>query len=279
MHIFHLSVVLAAGLGLAACAGKAPREAEIRASAAATALSVVKEGSGLDLRLARATRSAGDLNSAANLYRDVLSRDPGNPEIAIELADVLIDSGLAEQAVDLLKGINADPASAKGSGDIFVGIERGMGRAYLAMQKPDAALEHFIKARDRNPQEPRSLVDCGVALDLLRRHAEAQDSYRAAIRVAPHEMAARNDLALSLALTQHYDAALEIILPVARLASATPQMRQNLALIYGLKGDSDTADALSLVDLDRVETSSNMKLFSALRSGLAGPQGGSGTTP
>jgi Flp pilus assembly protein TadD len=91
-------------------------------------------------------------------------------------------------------------------------------------------------------------------------------------------MAARNDLALSLALTQQYDAALETILPVARLASATPQIRQNLALIYGLKGDSDTADALSLIDLDRIETSSNMKLFSALRSGLAG-EARSGTTP
>jgi Flp pilus assembly protein TadD len=279
MHTVPLSLAVAAGLGLAACAGKTPREVEIRASATATALSVVKEGGSLDLRLARATRSAGDLNSAANLYREAMSRDRGNPEIAIELSDVLIDSGQPEQALDLLKGVEADPATAKGSGDVFVAIERGMGRAYLAMQRPDAALDHFIKARDKNPEEPRSLVDCGVALDLLRRHAEAQESYRAAIRIAPHELAARNDLALSLALTQQYDAALEIILPVARLASATPQIRQNLALIYGLKGDSDTADALSLVDLGRIETSSNMKLFSALRGSLAGPDGGSGTTP
>jgi Flp pilus assembly protein TadD len=260
-------LVAAVAFGLAACAGTAPREgAEFHGSAVASALSAIDDGAGLDLRLARATRNAGDLESAANLYREAMARNPGNPQIAIELGAVLIDSGQPEQAIDLF----ATVSGAAERPDISIRAERGIGRAYLVMQNAQAALDHFILARDKAAQDPRSLVDCGVALDLLRRHAEAQESYRAALQVAPHDTGARNDLALSLALTRQYDAALEIIVPVARSAAATPQIRQNLALIYGLKGDGNAADAISRVDLDPVATSSNVKLFSALRDGFAG---------
>jgi Flp pilus assembly protein TadD len=269
-----LSLAAIVALGLAGCARTAPREAaEFHGSPVAAALTAVDDGAGLDLRLARATRNAGDLESAANLYREAMARNPGNLQIAIELGEVLIDSGQPEQAIDLFDGANGDKARP----DVSIRAERGIGRAYLLMQNAQAALDHFILARDKAPKDPRTLVDCGVALDLLRQHEAAQESYRAALRAAPHDPGARNDLALSLALTQHYDAALEIIVPVARSASATPQIRQNLALIYGLKGDGSAADAVSRVDLDAVATSSNVKLFSALRDGLArsGPADGS----
>jgi Flp pilus assembly protein TadD len=261
-------LVAAVALGLAGCAGTAPREAaKFHGSPVAAALTAVDDGAGLDLRLARATRNAGDLASAADLYREAMSRNPGNPQIAIELGDVLVDSGQPEQAIDLFGTVGAD----KDRPDIAIHAERGIGRAQLVMQNAQAALDHFILARDKAPQDPRTLVDCGVALDLLQRHAEAQASYRAALQVAPRDAGARSDLALSLALTQHYDAALEIILPVARSALATPQIRQNLALIYGLKGDGHAAGALSRVDLDAGATRSNLTLFSALHDGLAGP--------
>ena len=266
-HSLRVPLVVLVPFGIAGCAATAPREAaEFHGSPVVAALTAVDDGAGLDLRLARATRNAGDLDSAANLYREAMARNPGNPQIAIELGDVLIDSGQPEQAIDLLGGVSGD----KGRPDISIRAERGIGRAYLVMQDAQAALVHFILARDKAPQDPHSLVDCGVALDLLRRHAEAQESYRAALHGAPRDTGARNDLALSLALTQQYDAALEIIVPIARSASATPQIRQNLALIYGLKGDGNAADALSRVDLDAAATSSNVKLFSALREGLAG---------
>lgn len=267
-------LVVIVAFGIAGCAATAPREdGEFHGSPVAAALTAVDDGAGLDLRLARATRNAGDLESAASLYREAMARNPGNPQIALELGDVLIDSGQPEQAIDLFGSVNGD----KGHPDISLRAERGIGRAYLVMQDAQAALDHFVLARDKAPQDPSTLVDCGVALDLLRRHADAQESYRAALHAAPRDTGARNDLALSLALTQQYDAALEVIVPIARSAAATPQIRQNLALIYGLKGDGKAADALSRVDLDAVATSSNVKLFSALRDGLtgSGPANGS----
>ena len=272
-HSLRVPLAAVVALGLAACAGTAPRQTEFHGSPVAAALTAIDDGAGLDLRLARATRNAGDLASAANLYREAMTRNPGNPQIAIELGDVLIDSGQPEQAIDLFGTISGDKARP----DIDIHAERGIGRAYLVMQNAQAALDHFVVARGKAPQDPRTLVDCGVALDLLRRHAEAQESYRAALRVAAHDTGARNDLALSLALTQHYDAALEVIVPVARSASATPQIRQNLALIYGLKGDGNAADALSRVDLDAAATNSNVKLFAALRAGLADSEPANGS--
>jgi Flp pilus assembly protein TadD len=56
------------------------------------------------------------------------------------------------------------------------------------------------------------------------------------------------------------------MVPIARAPSATPRLRQNLALIYGLKGDLNAARALSRVDLDAKSTDENLKFFAMVRS-------------
>ena len=80
-------------------------------------------------------------------------------------------------------------------------------------------------------------------------------------------MPARNNLALSLALTGHFADALDIMTPLARSTTATARIRQNLALIYGLKGDNERATAMSRMDLDQQTTEANLKFFSFVRSG------------
>lgn len=265
------SLALAMGLGLAACSTAAPPNMGPGGSDVARAANAADGGVGMDLRLARATRNAGDLNSAATLYREALARTPDNPQISVELGEILIAGGKPDDAIDLLGQLSAKQAGNK---NIVVRAERDIGRAYLSTEKPDAALEHFTRARDTAPKDAAALVDCGVALDLLKRHAEAQESYHAALQIEPRNKAAQNDLALSLALTQHYDEAIDLILPLARSADASPRIRQNLALIYGLKGDSAAAGALSHVDLNAAAADANLKLFSALRGAAAG--GGTG---
>ena len=77
--------------------------------------------------------------------------------------------------------------------------------------------------------------------------------------------AGRSDLALSLAMTGNYDEALEILEPIARSADASPQDRQNLAFIYGLKGDRQAALTLSRVDLPEAVAQANVKYFETAR--------------
>jgi Flp pilus assembly protein TadD len=53
--------------------------------------------------------------------------------------------------------------------------------------------------------------------------------------------------------------------PIARSTNASPQARQNLALIYGLMGDENRAAALSRTDLDESVTRSNLSFFAFVR--------------
>jgi Flp pilus assembly protein TadD len=96
---------------------------------------------------------------------------------------------------------------------------------------------------------------------------QAQESYRAVLASAPRDVAARNDLALSLALTGQFAEAEDIMTSMARSSTATPQIRQNLALIYGLAGDATHAGAMSRMDLDTPTTEGNLRFFELARSG------------
>lgn len=211
------------------------------------------------LRLARAARAAGDYASAVNLYRTLLPSS-ADPLMRIELGDTLLDAGSIDDAIQTYKGVPAgSPAQ--------LGAALGLERAYLALNDVPEAVRQADRAHALAPDDKRVLIDRGVALDLAGRHAEAQDSYRAALAKAPGERPARVDLALSLALTKKYDQAAEIVKPIAVSTTATPRERQILALIYGLMGNEREARQWSLRDLDVGTTAENMRFYDYVRDG------------
>ncbi len=58
--------------------------------------------------------------------------------------------------------------------------------------------------------------------------------------------------------------------PIARAPNATPRLRQNLALIYGLKGDDAAARALSRIDLSKAQADGNLNFFDLVRARTTG---------
>ena len=236
--------VLLALAGLAGCAGT-PRGG-----------SAAREGSS-NLRLARATRQSGDLASAIQIYRAIVAIKPVAPGVQVELGDVLLQSGAPDDAIDAYSQVTKGPARL----DALLGTTR----CYLALDDAATALTFADQAQVAAPHDARMLVDRGVALDTLQRHAEAQASYRAALVASPRRVSARNDLALSLALTGHYDEAIGLIAPLARSIDATPQVRANLAVVYGLAGNTDGAASVSRMDLDDSGTQANLAFLASVR--------------
>jgi Flp pilus assembly protein TadD len=145
--------------------------------------------------------------------------------------------------------------------------ELGLAHTQLALHKPDAALDFLDRAGKIAPHDPRVLIGRGVALDYLGRHTEAQSDYRTVLKEAPEHVAARNNLALSLALAGDFPQAIDIMTQLMRSTAVTPRIRQNLALIYGLKGDTQQSAAISRLDLDEKDTEENLRLFGMLRNG------------
>jgi Flp pilus assembly protein TadD len=249
-------IFVAAMLSLAGCSGIRPATLGPTANESGTQVPPIDSSSAL--RLARATRQAGDIASALQLYRNIVATTSADPEILVEFGDVQLQAGSPDDAIDTYSRVGAR-SSAR------LGALLGLTRAYLDLGDPTKALGFADEAQGIAPQDARVLVDRGVALDTLKRHADAQACYRAVLVTAPRHVAARNNLALSLALTGHYDEAIALMAPLVRSTTATPKERENMAVIYGLMGDADRAALLSRVDLDAGTTEANLAFLAAVR--------------
>lgn len=258
-------VFVVAALAVSGCTNSGPFAAAEQALSPAAQAQAMQEEFGPAVRLARASRRAGDYASAVNLYRNAVAAGASDPSLLVELGDTLVDAGSPDDSIDTYWKVLGLPKVDPKSGARLAAI-RGLGRAYLQLGQADTALEHWNQAVELAPGDGAALVGKGVALDTLGRHIEAQAIYRAVLTDAPHDVPARNDLALSLAMSGHFDDALEIMMPMVRASTSTAQLRQNLALIYGLKGDKDHATSVSRMDLDQQTTEANLRFYDFVRT-------------
>jgi Flp pilus assembly protein TadD len=109
------------------------------------------------------------------------------------------------------------------------------------------------------------LLLIGVADDFIGQHAHAQNRYRQGLRIAPTDRSLTTNLALSLALSERFGEAVDVLRPVALAPNATPHERQTLALIYGLKGDAKMARELARRDFDAAAADHNLAFYDTLR--------------
>ena len=66
-------------------------------------------------------------------------------------------------------------------------------------------------------------------------------------------------------MSEKFDEAISRLRPLAVRAGATPQERQTLALIYGLKGDQKSALQMARMDLDPAAVEHNLAFYDTLR--------------
>jgi Flp pilus assembly protein TadD len=210
------------------------------------------------MHIAAASRTAGDYGNAINLYRHAATMQPGNPEPLVMIGDTLADMGKVDEAIINFKAaVKLDPRSAGGL--------RGLAKAYLKTGRPDLAGSPLAAAYQYTPNDPKLLLLIGVADDFIGQHADAQARYQQGLRLAPGDRALTLDLALSLALSEKYVAAIGLLQPIADGSGSSPQERQTLALIYGLKGDDQAARNIARHDLDPAAVDHNIALYETLR--------------
>ncbi|MBV9554442.1 MAG: tetratricopeptide repeat protein [Alphaproteobacteria bacterium] len=210
------------------------------------------------MHIASASRIAGDYGNAVSLYRHAASMQPNNPEPLIALGDTLLDMRNPDEAITNYNAALKLAPTAPGA-------LRGLAKAYLRTGRPDLAGSPLALAYQGTPDDPKLLLLIGVADDFIGQHAEAQIRYQQGLQLAPGDRSLTLDLALSLALSEKYDGAVALLRPLAYSPGATPQERQTLALIYGLKGDERAARDIARRDLDPAAVDHNIALYDTLR--------------
>ena len=210
------------------------------------------------MRIAAAARGGGDLVNALGVYRRAAEVAPLNPAHLVGAGDVLLEMGSVNEAIvnynnALFRDQQCQPALV------------GLARAFLKSGKPALALDPLGKAYALSPDDPKVLLLFGVAKDISGEHSEAQAWYRRGLAAAPSDPALTANLALSLALSGDYPASIATLQPLALAPGGSPQERQTLALIFGLKGNVAEAARINRIDLDDASVEHNLAYYATLR--------------
>ena len=209
------------------------------------------------MRIADTARQSGDLAQAAGLYSRAAQMEPKNIKPLLELGSVYGQMHLPRQAAEAWQAaVSIDPRNATAL--------RGLANAELESGDPTAAIRNIRAAQAIQPGW-RNDNSLGVAYDMLSDHATAQAAYRDGLALAPGNLQLTNNLGLSLALSGDFAHALPLLEATAKDPAATPRMRQNLALAYGLSGNDEKAAEIAKLDLDAAAVQENLGYYEFLR--------------
>lgn len=210
-----------------------------------------------------AARSLGRYEEAEAAYAKAATLSKGPVRAHLELAGIYRRKSDHEAAQRILgQAYNLNPHNTE--------VAKGYAQSLLLAGNAEQAADITARALRDTPEDVRLLNLRGVALDRMGRHAEAQRLYIQAMTHAntaeDREMTANNH-ALSLVASRDYDAAIRIVethVPDARGRTAS---RQLLALIHGVKGDTDKAYEFGLRDLSLKQVNENLRFYNQLREG------------
>ncbi len=205
------------------------------------------------MRVADGTRARGDAATAIGLYRGMHEMRPKDPVPLARLGSTLLEVKASGEAAEAYRAALAlapeDPE-----------LHRGLAVALLSLGQPEPAIVEIEAAIAQRRDDPRLFSTLGVAHDL------AQDDYQNGLRLAPQSAGLRNNYALSLALSGDYGAAATMLAELARDPKAPTRYRLNLALIYGLAGNTKGAEAVARTTLDEEAVRDNLAYYAMLRA-------------
>jgi len=185
--------------------------------------------------------------------------NPNDADAAIAYARALRATDQRAQAVAVLEQATIrNPHSMPLLGEY--------GRALAEAGQYKQALDTLDRAHTPDNPDWRILNVQGAVLDQMGRHADAQRHYAAALKIVPDEASVLSNLGLSYLLTKDLKNAEATLRRAVAQPNAGPKVRQNLALVVGLRGRFEEAEKIASADLPESEAAANV---SYLRQMLA----------
>jgi cytochrome c-type biogenesis protein CcmH/NrfG len=99
--------------------------------------------------------SATPTDAQVQALHDLISREPGNAKVQIDLGNVLYDAGRYQEAIGhYQKALELDPKN--------VSVSTDLGTALWYSGRPDDALRQFEKSLAIEPNHPQTLFNIGI---------------------------------------------------------------------------------------------------------------------
>jgi Flp pilus assembly protein TadD len=189
------------------------------------------------LRVADAAEEAGDRDMAASMYAAAAKDAPNDTPTLVRCAEGLARNGRLDDAAELL--VHRQKAVPKDTE-----VLRTIGAIEVMAGQPSQAILTLSAVLAFDPTDVKAMADKAVALDVLRRHAEAQVLYRQALTQGPSDPAICNDLALSLLLSGQPEQARDVLAQFRGRQGLPERMSVNLGIMDAASGHTDEAQML-----------------------------------
>jgi Flp pilus assembly protein TadD len=217
-----------------------------------------------ELRIAQTALESGNIDMATTLFNKVLQADPKSIPATTGLGDTLYAVGdFTRAGVYYQRASGIDP-------DAMAPLI-GVARVAIHQRRFDDAISTYRRVLAKTPNDPLASAGLGAALDLKGDHAGAQGVLRQALQANPGDPVLSVNLGLSLILGGDPREGANVLLDVTRYPEAPPQARQDLALAYGMLGNSEAAAEILGKDLPKASVQDNLRFYEIQRARLARP--------
>jgi Flp pilus assembly protein TadD len=143
----------------------------------------------------------------------------------------------------------------------------GRGLSLMANGKVSDAGRAFSDVIEKDPKRWRTLNAIGILFVTKNMVPEAIAYYTEALEISPDNPAILNNVGLSYATDKNYPRAIEALKQASRFSKAPFQRKQidlNLAMVYGVSGDFDTARDVAGKYLEGPALDNNLGLYAHL---------------
>jgi Flp pilus assembly protein TadD len=203
------------------------------------------------LPIATPDHADADPRRVVEIYGQQYRANSSNVDIALRYAQGLRAAGQRAQAVAVLEKASIESPHDKA-------VLGAYGRALAETGYFDQALDVLDRAHTPDQPDWHILSAQGAVLDQMDRHAEAQRHYVTALKIVPEESSVLSNLGLSYALSKNLPEAEATLRRAAAHPPVDPRVRQNLALVVGLRGRFAEAETIARADLPPDQAAANV---------------------
>lgn len=204
-------------------------------------------------QIARASEAALDYSAAADHYRRLSERLPQEAWVFNAQARNLRYAGQPRDALKVLR------AAAENLGDDPFRLE--LAKAQFAAAMTADAFETLLTLAEQTPEDWQVHALLGMMFDRQERYDQARTSYAHALELSPNNPSVINNLSLSLAQAGELDEAVATLERLVAGEHSTLQARQNLTMLYVIRGDMELARSLAARDLTPEQVDQNISAY------------------
>lgn len=206
----------------------------------------------------------GDFRRAGGFYRQLLdspkASDDDKTRYKLGMAEAARRGGDLKTALPMYETLTREQP------DHLEAME-GYGLALMQSGKAVDAGRVFADIMKENPKRWRTLNALGILFVNKNMIPEAMAYYTEALKYSPDNAAVLNNVALSQAVDGNYARAFDTFEQAARVSNSELQRQQitlNMAMVYGISGDLETARSIASKYLQGPELDNNLGLYAHL---------------